>query len=71
MELLNDSNYNFIPTITESLKTESLSGRKWFRAGKKVPFPAMQLSEDSTEKTTKHPSSREGYHCSQTTAKIQ
>lgn len=71
MESLNVCNYNFIPTVTESLKMESLSGRKWFRVGKKVSFPVMQLSEDSTEKTTKQPSSMEGCHCSRTTAETQ
>lgn len=70
MELLNVCNYNFTPTITESLKIESLSGLG-FRVGKKISVPVMQLSEDRTGKTTKEASSIKGYHCSQTTAKIK
>lgn len=61
MELLNVCNYNFIPTITESFKIESLSGRKWFRVGKKISVPVTQLSKDSTGKTTKEASSIKGY----------
>lgn len=57
------------------IKFESLSGRRWFGVGKKTPFPAVQLIEDSTGKTIKPPSSVEllnanSCYCGQTIAKL-